>query len=149
MTLTCRAGVCTHFLSDSGKLFVALDKVVIPAAKKSGSKITPGTVTIKIQAVDGGTDYNIAPSNFSIPGLSHTSYFYCINAVSTVAMAGGYTGKVKKVTDDDIQGAEDTLVKKATTDATATLKGQVSSDYILLDNAISSSTTGASSSASA
>ena len=52
-------------------------------------------------------------------------------------MTGGYTGKVKKVTDDDIQGAKDVLTKKTTADATTALKSQISSDYVLLDNAIS------------
>ena len=99
-------------MSDSGKLFVALQKIVIPAAKKSGSKITPGSVQINVQAVEGGTDYNIAPSNFSVPGLKGTAYYYSIYATSTAAMTGGYTGKVKKVTDDDIQGAKDVLTKK-------------------------------------
>jgi len=64
---TFKAG--THFMSDSGKLFVSMQKIVIPAAKKSGSKITPGTVQVQVQAVEGGGSYNIAPSNFSIPGL--------------------------------------------------------------------------------
>ena len=135
----------THFMSDSGKLFVSLQKIVIPAAKKVGGKITAGSVSVKVQAVNGGTDYNIAPANFSIPGLKGTSYYYSIYGVSTVAMAGGYTGKITKVTDDDIQGAEDVLTKKATDDATAALKTQVSSEYVLLDNAILSNTTSTSS----
>jgi len=129
----------THFMSDSGKLFVASQKIVVPAAKKSGSKITPGSVQVEIQAVEGGSDYNIAPSNFSVPGLKGTSYYYSINAVSTSAMTGGYAGKVKKVTDDDIQQAKDVLVKKTTSDAMADLKSQISSEYILLDNAALSS----------
>lgn len=139
---TLKAG--THFMSDSGKLFVALQKVVIPAAKKSGSKITPGSVQIKIQAVEGGDSYNIAPSNFSVPGLKGTAYYYSINGASSVAMTGGYASKVKKVTDDDIQGAKDILTKKSTDDAIAALKTQISSEYVLLDNAISSSVTDAS-----
>jgi hypothetical protein len=59
-------------------------------------------------------------------------------------MAGGFTGKVKKVTDDDIQGAKDVLVKKLTADAISAVRGQVPADYILLDNAISYTTTSAS-----
>jgi hypothetical protein len=139
---TFKAG--THFMSDSGKLFIALQKIVIPAAKKSGSKITPGSVQINIQAVDGGSDYNIAPSNFSIPGLKGTPFYYSVYATSQSAMAGGYTGKVKKVTDDDIQGAKDVLTQKTTSDAMSALKNQITSDYILLDNATLSSVTDAS-----
>jgi hypothetical protein len=134
----------THFMSDSGKLFVALQKVSIPAATKSGSKITPGSVTIQVQAVEGGTDYNIAPSNFSIPGLKGTAYYYSVYATSTSAMTGGYTGKVKKVTDDDIQGAQDVLTKKTTDDATTALKSQIPTGYVLLDNASLSNVTNAS-----
>jgi len=139
---TFKAG--TRFVSDSGKLFISSQKVVIPAAKKVGSKITPGSVQIKVQAVEGGSDYNIAPSNFSIPGLKGTAYYYSIYAVSTSAMTGGYSGKVKKVTDDDIQGAKEVLTKKTTDDAIANLKAQISSDYILLNNAVLSKVTSAS-----
>jgi len=140
--LTLKAG--THFMSDSGKLFITFQRVVIPAAKKSGSKITPGSVQIEVQAVEGGTDYNIAPANFSVPGLKGTAYYYSIYAVSADVMSGGYSGKVKKVTADDIQQAEDTLTSQTTSDAIFSLKNQISSDYILLDNAMLSDVTDAS-----
>ncbi len=140
--LTLKAG--THFMSDSGKLFVALQKIVVPAAKKNGSKITPGSVQVKIQAVEGGEMYNIAPSTFIVPGLKGTAYYYSIYATSASAMAGGYSGKVKKVTNDDINGAKDVLTKKVADDAVSTLKSQISSDYVLLDNAISSNVISAS-----
>jgi len=138
-SFTFKAG--TRFMSDSGKLFVALQKVVIPAAKKSGSKITPGSVKIQVQATEAGSSYNIAASNFSVPGLKGTSYYYSVYGASTTAMTGGYTGKVKKVTDDDIQEAKEVLTKKVTSDAMSDLKSQISSDYILLDNAALSNVT--------
>jgi hypothetical protein len=141
MPFTLKTG--THFMSDSGKLFIASQKIVIPAAKKSGSKITPGSVQVKIQAVEGGESYNIPPSNFSVPGLKGTAYYYSVYAASTSAMAGGYAGKVKKVTDDDIQEAKDVSVKKVTEDAITELKDQVPSDYILIDDTISSNTNSA------
>jgi hypothetical protein len=146
-SFTFKAG--THFMADSGKLFVAPDKIVIPAAKKSGSKITPGSVQVKVQAVEGGEVYNIAPSNFVIPGLKGTPAYYSVYATSSTAMTGGFSGKIKKVTDDDIQGAKDVLVKKSTDDGTADLKNQISNDYTLLDDAISSITTSASTPAKA
>jgi hypothetical protein len=142
MPFTFRAG--THFMSDSGKLFITFQKVVIPAAKKSGGKIIPGSVQIEVQAVEGGADYNIAPSKFSVPGLKGTAYYYSVYATSTEAMTGGYTGKVKKVTSDDIQGAKDVLTKKTTDDALLALQEQISSEYILLDSAILSDITSAS-----
>jgi len=139
---TFKAG--THFMSDSGKLFIALKKIAIPAATKSGGKITPGSVQVNVQAVEGGSDYNIAPSNFVIPGLKGTPYYYGVYATSDSAMSGGYTGKVKKVTDDDIQGAKDVLTDKTASDAMSALKSQIPSDYVLLDNAALSNVTDAS-----
>jgi len=139
--LTFKAG--TRFLSDSGKLFTAAGKVVIPAAKKSGSKLTPGSVQVKVEAVEGGDSYNISASNFSVPGLKGTAYYYSVYASSDSAMTGGYTGDVKKVTDDDIQSAKDSITQKLTDQAKADLQNQIPSDYVLLDDAISSDISGA------
>jgi len=44
-------------------------------------------------------------------------------------MTGGYTGDVKKVTDDDIQGAQDVLTKKQQL-MRWRFKNQISSDYV-------------------
>lgn len=133
--VTLKAG--THFLSNSGKYFVTLEKVIIPAGKKSGGKVSPGSIQVKVEAAEGGEAYNIAPANFSVPKLSGTAYFTTIYAESTSAMTGGYAGKIKKITDDDIQSAKDALIKKLYDDALVDLKAQLSQDYILLDNAIS------------
>mgnify|MGYP001567360017 FL=1 len=115
---------------------MTFQKVTIPAGKKVGGKIIPGSVQIQVQAAEGGADYNIAPSNFSLPGLKGTTWYYSTYGVSSTAMTGGYEGKVKKVTADDIVQAKDVLTEKVTVDAVSALKSQISSEYILLDNAV-------------
>lgn len=140
--LTLKSG--TRFMSDTGKLFLASQKIVIPAAKKIGGKITPSSVDVKVEASEGGEAYNIAPSNFSIPGLKGTAYYYSVYGVSDKDMTGGYAGKIKKVTDDDLQNAKDILVKRAEEEAIEELKKQVSQDYVLLENAFSFETVDAS-----
>jgi len=142
MPFTFKAG--TRFLSNSGKLFVAPEKIIIPAAKKVGSKITPGSVQVKVKAAEGGSDYNIAPADFSIPGLKGTAYYYSVFAKSDSPMTGGYSGKVKKVTADDISLAKDVLTKKTASDALSDLKKQIPADYVLLEKAVLSNVTGAS-----
>ncbi len=131
----------TRFLSDSGKLFTADQKMVIPAGKKSGGKITPGSVQVKVTAVEGGDSYNIGSSNFSIPGLKGTAYYYSIYAESNSTMTGGYVGEIKKVTDDDIQQAKESLIKRITEEAIADLKNQIPDDYVLAENGVSSEIT--------
>lgn len=142
--ITLKSG--THFLSDSGKYFVTLQKIVIPAGKKQAGKITPGSIEVKVEAAESGPGYNIKVAKFSVPKLSGTAYYYSIYAESSSDMAGGYTGKIKKVTDDDIQQAKDVLTKKLLDDAQNSLKGNISSDYILTDGAISGETVSSSSS---
>ncbi len=128
--LVLKAG--THFLSDSGKYFVSLDKITVPAAQGG----TAGSVTVRVQAESAGSDYNIGASKFSVPKLSGTAYYYSIWAESTAAMAGGHTGSVKQVTDNDLASAKDALVKNTLAQAEASLRSKLSSDDILLDNAI-------------
>lgn len=134
--LTLRAG--THFMSDSGKLFRADERIVVPAGKKSGTRVTPGSIKVKVQAVEGGESYNISSSNFSIPGLKGTAYYYTVYGESDGTMTGGYDGKIKKVTDEDIQQAKENIIKKLTSEAITEIEKQISSDYILLENAVSS-----------
>jgi len=134
-SITLKAG--THFLSDSGKLFRAPDRIVVPAAKKSGGKITPGSVQVKVRAVEGGEGYNIPASNFSIPGLKGTAFYYTVYASSNSEMTGGYTGDIKKVIDDDIQSAENVLIDKLKEQASYDLEQQISSDYVIPSGATS------------
>lgn len=133
----------THFLSDSGQYFVTLEKVVVPAAQKK----VPGSVNVKVQAEQSGSDYNIGPSKFSVPKLNGTAYYYGVYGESKAAMAGGHTGKVKKVTDDNIQGAKDVVTKNALDQAEASLKSSLAPDEVLLDGAVTNSVINASSDA--
>jgi len=126
----------THILSDSGKYFITLAKVTIPA----GSKSKPGSVKVKVRAVEGGESYNISPATFSVPGLSGTNYYYSTYAESSEAMTGGYDDDVKKVTEDDISEAKKSLTEKVLSEAIEELRSTLDEDYILLDDAISSVT---------
>ena len=127
----------THFLSDSGKYFITLQRVIIPAAKKQNNKTVPGSIEVKVQATKSGEDYNIKPAKFFAPKLVGTPYYYSIYAESSQIMAGGFSSTVKKVTEDDIKIAKDTLQKKLLSDIQEELKNKISKEYIILDNAIS------------
>lgn len=122
----------THFLSDSGKYFVSLTRIVIPAMKGN----VAGSIDVSVQAEESGTEYNIGASKFSVPKLSGTAYYYNIWAESKSSMAGGYTGNVKKVSKSDLATAKDVLGKKILEDAEASLRGQISADEVLLEGAL-------------
>jgi len=124
--------VGTHFLSDSGKYFITLSKITIPAMQNK----TPGSLEVQVQAEEAGADSNIGPSKFSVPKLSGTSSYYSIWAESLISMQGGFSGQVKKVTAEDLLQAKDIVTKKVLQDTTSLLKSKLSKDDILLDDAI-------------
>ena len=126
--------VGTHFLSDSGKYFITLSKITIPAMQNK----TPGFLEVQVQAEEAGADSNIGPSKFSVPKLSGTSSYYSIWAESLISMQGGSSGQVKKVTAEDLLQAKDIVTKKVLQDTTSLLKSKLSKDDILLDDAITS-----------
>ncbi|KKP54408.1 MAG: hypothetical protein UR46_C0022G0003 [Parcubacteria group bacterium GW2011_GWA1_33_6] len=126
----------THFLSDSGKSFVIVDRVIIPSAQYQKGKLVPGSVTAKVEAKEAGEDYNIGNSKFSVPKLSGTVYYYSIYAESSSPMVGGYVGNVKKVTKDDIQKAQDDLTEKLLEQAEVALKSKLTPDDILIDDSV-------------
>lgn len=122
----------THFLSDGGKYFVILKRVVVPAMKGK----TPGVIETAVQAEEAGESYNIGASKFSVPKLAGNALYYSIWGESTAAMSGGYAGKVKKVTADDIETAKSTLTKKLLAEAEAALRSNIGEDEILLQGAL-------------
>ena len=126
----------THFLSNTGKYFIILDKVTIPAAKYEKGKLVPGSATVKVEAKEAGQDHNIGPASFSIPKLSGTVYYYSIIAESKAAMAGGHTGSAKQVTQEDIDNAKEVLTQKLLEEATNALKGKLGDNDILLNSAM-------------
>jgi hypothetical protein len=135
----------THFLSDSGKYFLTMSKVTVPAMKGK----TPGSVQVQVQAEQSGDDYNIGASKFSIPKLNGTVYYYSLYGQSTNTMTGGYAGKVKQVTNDDLASAKEIVTKNALQEAKDALKASLSDDQVLLDGAVTATVVSASADAKA
>lgn len=126
----------TRFLSDGGKYFISPKKIYIPPAKIKKGKIIPSFVEIEVVAIEAGEDYNIAPAKFSIPGLVGTPYYYTVYGESTNSMKGGFKKEVRKVSEEDIKRAENTMRKRLFKALEDSLKNKLSSDFILLNNAI-------------
>lgn len=126
----------TRFISDSGKYFLSVGKIYIPAAKTVNGQVAPGSVDVKVIAIESGADYNIGASNFAIPGLVGTAFYSSIYGVSQASMSGGYASSSKLVTSSDIADAKSALSKKVLDIATQSLKDEaLSGGLVLFDNA--------------
>jgi len=129
--------VKTRFLSSQGsKYFRALEKIYVPAAKSENNKITPSFVDVKVEAMESGEEYNIGPSNFSIPGLVGTSYYYTFYGESDSSMTGGFKEKIKVITSEDIENAKKSLEEALLNEAKNSLTESLPENFVLLSSAV-------------
>lgn len=127
----------TRFVSADGKLFRSLKREVIPGGKYEEGKLTPGYIDIEVQAAGPGEDYNIEPSTFSIPGFAGTPKYTAFYGKSFTPMEGGFKGEVSQVSQEDFERAKEVLTNSLQKESKDFLKSTVSTDFVLLDEAIS------------
>jgi len=95
----------TRFLSEQGKLFRLIETTVIPGATIEEGEIIPSSKEVEVAADEPGEAYNIAPSNFTIPGFEGTPKYTSFYGKSIEPMTGGAKGRMRVVTQEDIEGA--------------------------------------------
>lgn len=127
----------TRFLSsEGGKYFQIPEWVNLPAASQSGGKTVPGTVKVEVVAMGAGEEYNIGPSQFSVPGLVGSPLYYQIHAESESSMTGGFSQSVKEITEGDIESANQSLKEELDKAACQELENKVGEGFVFLPSAI-------------
>lgn len=126
----------TRFLSQDGKLFRSPAAVVVPAGQMDGNNIIAGSLDIEVIAAESGEEYNIGPSNFSLPGLFGNPAYTTITGKSFEPMTGGSKTEVSVVTESDLNGARDTLVAELQQEVRVSLEGKVPPGMVLLPQAL-------------
>lgn len=102
----------TRFQSADGKIFRLSKGITVPGASDRNGQREPGVVEADVVADSAGSDYNIGPSDFSIPGFVGSAKAGKIYAKSKVSMSGGSsTGQTGATS---VSGAD---IEKAKTDA--------------------------------
>ncbi len=120
----------TRFVSSDGKVFRTPVKVTIPAGVYEKGKLIPGEIDVKVVADEAGSEYNIGPANFSIPGFAGTDRYTKFYGKSFESMAGGFKEEVAKVTEEDLTQAEDSLIRQAKNECGQSLKNELQSTEI-------------------
>ena len=126
----------TRFISEKEELFRTTRTVVIPGAKVEEGKIIPSSINVEVEAAEAGKKYNIEPSSFTIPGFKGTAKYTGFYGQSTQSMTGGLVGKVKIVSEDDIQGAKDILAVELKEEARKELEKRIPSNLKILKDTI-------------
>lgn len=125
----------TRFLAENGTLFRLANAVTVPGMRDG----TPGTVEALVVADKAGTDGNIAPTTFRVPGLAGTAKADKVTAQSTAPMTGGGSGGngAAIVTQDDLAGAKTTTEQETPADVEAQIAALLRPDVeVLLPGAV-------------
>jgi hypothetical protein len=121
----------TRFKSPAGLIFRIPQTITVPSAVKTGSEIIPGSIESTVYADRPGAEYNIEPTQFTIPGFEGTPKFNDFYAVSKEPMIGGIIGPAKVVTEEDFAKAQETLAAKIKEEIYRSLKDQAGELKIL------------------
>ncbi|MFA6253743.1 MAG: hypothetical protein WC640_00560 [Candidatus Paceibacterota bacterium] len=127
----------TRFQTSSGLVYRTPTAVTVPGTTKNNQGQTvPGQIEITVIADKAGANYNIDPSDFSIPGFKGSPKASKIYAKSKTAMTGGFIGERGKVSEVDKAKTEVALKKILTAKIVQKLKPQIPDDYILFEDAV-------------
>ena len=121
----------TRLATTAGLIFRIHSAVTIPA----GTSAAPGSISVKVYADKPGDIYDVAPTEFSIPGFAGTPLSSEVTARSKSAMTGGASGAqpiIDTALEDQTRSA---LASALTSDLATSLKGQVPEGYTLLPGA--------------
>lgn len=125
----------TRFLSSSGKLFRLDESIVVPAAKIENGKIIPSSIDAKVTADQSGEEYNIGPSDFTIPGFQGGPKYAGFYGKSKSEMTGGSTGGSQTASTDDAEKAKEELTNELKEQLHDELLTKIPSDLKFLEDA--------------
>lgn len=117
----------TRFESADGKVYRIDKAITVP--KKSAT--APGSVEAVVYADQPGASYNIAPTDFTLPGLKGTPKYTTVYARSKTAMANGFIGKEKSVSSADLTQAKLKLQSELSEELVTKTQAEVPGDFIL------------------
>ena len=124
----------TRFVSSEGKLFKSKNRILVPGAEIKDGKMTASYVDVLVEAAEPGEEYNIGPSHFSIIAYKGTPKYTKYYGESFEAMKGG--GDSFKVTAQDIENAQSSLIDKVKDKAITALESKITDEFIFLEDVL-------------
>lgn len=117
----------TRFETPEGKVY-RIDKAIsVPGKRPSG----PGSVEATVYADQSGESYNIGLSDFTLPGLKGTARYTSVYARSKTPISGGFVGKEKSVSAEDLGAGKARLQNELSQELLTKAQAEVPADFIL------------------
>lgn len=115
----------TRFQTPEGKVYRISRAINIPAG---------GSVEATVYADQPGESHNIGLSDFTLPGLKGTAKFESVYARSKTAMTGGFVGKAKAVSPEELAKAKMQLQAELREELATQVRAQVPADFVLFSS---------------
>jgi len=122
----------TRFETSEGKVYRIKDAITVPGKKVVSGTGQPGSIEVVVYADQPGESYNIGLSDFTLPGLKGDPRFETIYARSKTPIAGGFVGKRKQITDENLSKAKSELEAVLREELIVQAKAQVPEDFMLV-----------------
>lgn len=127
----------TRFETADGLIYRISQSITVPGKAVKNGRTLPGSVEATVYADSPGKEYNIPPSDFTIPGFkSDKARFAGFYARSKTPMTGGFDGIVRTPSDDALLKARTALRADLDKRVAKKLQGSVPENFILLDGAL-------------
>ena len=117
----------TRFQTSDGKVYRIKGAISVPGM---------GVLEATVYADQAGEEYNIGPSDFTLPGLKGGPRFEKVFAKSKSAMSGGSSGNARVVKKEDIDSIRTAVNEKLKNRLTETLSKQKPEGYVLFAGAV-------------
>lgn len=124
----------TRLESLNGKIYRTANTVTIPASKKSGTSVIPGSIEVKVVADAPGADYNSDLTDFTLPGFKGTAKYETVYARSKTPISDGASGTVKVADPNNVVKAQDTLKQTLQQQLLESVNQQKPDSFILFAN---------------
>ncbi len=124
----------TRFETADGRVYRIDNSVVVPGKNKSTE--LPGSVEAVVYADTAGEAYNIGLSDFTIPGFKGDPRYSKFFARSKTTMTGGFIGKVKTASAEDLNKGRQELRDFLEAELTKKIETQVPEGFTLFKDAV-------------
>lgn len=125
----------TRFETPDGKIFRVNEQVTVPGALVQDGKIEPSSIEVTLAADEPGEEYNIGPTQFTIPGFKGSPRFAKFYARSLGPMAGGFKGVARVVTENDVSILASSLESRLTEELRRRASSELPEDLFIPNGA--------------
>ena len=120
----------TRFETPDGLIFRIQEGITVPGMSSDGD---PGSVQAEVYADEPGVEYNIGPTEFTIPGFQGSQRFDGFYARSDSPMEGGEKGERAVVDGDKLKSAKEQLRKELGEEIIVSAMNSVPEEFAFFD----------------